>query len=398
MAIWVRILGVLIEYFNVCAMRKIGNVLGKLLKIDIDVTKPLEAFIQINSRWYNLKYEGMPKICLRCGRYGHKRESCPWSVDRMVENVDGGENESNIIYMDEPIVKYSQSSDDVYVIQGTWMQGSSFSALNGEDKSLNEGNMGSGTNVELAACDLDPVKFLGFPCFEIVDDVGFSSGLWMLWKDSRLKVEVICTTDPTISVVVRGVADCHQLPWLIARDFNDMLCVEDKLGGAPLCRSIQRLPIIAMWLRHENFKELLMVIGVMAERKHKLLTRIDGIKKALCRGPNKFLSKLEDELISENNDVLNEEAIFWHQKSRLRWLQEELFDLKKLAVEYYQTIFSHGQKSKQMESLPNLFPDIHVADREALTKDINIVEVKESLFNIGGLKALGVDGFPACFY
>ncbi|KAM2637494.1 hypothetical protein EV1_021984 [Malus domestica] len=72
--------------------------------------------------------------------------------------------------------------------------------------------------------------------------------------------------------------------------------------------------------------------------------------------------------------------------------------MKKLAVEYFQTIFSHGQKSKQMECLPNLFPDINVAVREALTKDIDMVEVKESLFNIGGLKAPGIDGFPACFY
>ncbi|KAM1801885.1 hypothetical protein ACFX11_033435 [Malus domestica] len=51
-----------------------------------------------------------------------------------------------------------------------------------------------------------------------------------------------------------------------------------------------------------------------------------------------------------------------------------------------------------MESLPNLFPDIHNDDREALIKDIDMVEVKESLFNIGGLKALGIKGFPACFY
>ena len=53
------------------------------------------------------------------------------------------------------------------------------------------------------------VKSLGFPCFEIVDAVGFSSGLWMLWKDSRLKVEVIGTTDQAISVVVRGVGQNH---------------------------------------------------------------------------------------------------------------------------------------------------------------------------------------------
>ncbi|KAM2302564.1 hypothetical protein ACFX1S_033355 [Malus domestica] len=85
----------------------------------------------------------------------------------------------------------------------------------------------------------------------------------MLWKDSRLKVEVIGTIDQAISVAVRGVGqnhwiftdvyaspcvtkreilwdyldfvtDCQQLPWSIVGDFN-MLCVEDKLGGALLC-------------------------------------------------------------------------------------------------------------------------------------------------------------------
>mgnify|MGYP003366310412 CR=1 FL=1 len=53
------------------------------------------------------------------------------------------------------------------------------------------------------------VKSLGFPCLEIVDVVGFSGGLWMLWKDSRLKVEVIGTIDQAISVVVRGVGQNH---------------------------------------------------------------------------------------------------------------------------------------------------------------------------------------------
>ncbi|XP_068309652.1 uncharacterized protein [Pyrus communis] len=185
-----------------------------------------------------------------------------------------------------------------------------------------------------------------------------------------------------------------------------------------------------MWLRHENFKEFvagywsnggcsvadktcalvkplkkwdIQVFGHLKQRKRRLLARIDGIQKVLRRGPNKFLSKLEDELISEYNEVLNEEAIFWHQKSRLMWLQEgdrntnffhlttivrrrrnrieglinnqgswisEPSNLKKLAAEYFQTIFSRWKKSKQMESLPNFFPDIHDADCEALTKDI----------------------------
>ncbi|BFG37550.1 hypothetical protein CerSpe_238240 [Prunus speciosa] len=33
-----------------------------------------------------------------------------------------------------------------------------------------------------------------------------------------------------------------------------------------------------------------------------------------------------------------------------------------------------------------------------LTKDVDMLEVKESLFSIGGLKAPGVDGFPTCFF
>lgn len=39
------------------------------------------------------------------------------------------------------------------------------------------------------------VKTLGFPCFEIVDPIGFSGGLWLMWDDSRVKVEIIGTHD-----------------------------------------------------------------------------------------------------------------------------------------------------------------------------------------------------------
>lgn len=30
-------------------------------------------------------------------------------------------------------------------------------------------------------------------------------------------------------------ASYHDIPWLLARDFNDLLHFDDKLGGAPLC-------------------------------------------------------------------------------------------------------------------------------------------------------------------
>lgn len=111
---------------------------------------------------------------------------------------------------------------------------------------------------------LDVVKSLGFSCFEVVDPIGFSSGLWLLWNDNKVRVEVISTIDQSISASIAWpgqnpwlfttiyakpwsskrkklweylnfVSKCHQLPWILAGDFNDMLSYDDKLGGAPLC-------------------------------------------------------------------------------------------------------------------------------------------------------------------
>ncbi|CAL2260059.1 unnamed protein product [Prunus armeniaca] len=93
MAIWIRVSAIQLECFDVWALKRIGNLLGKLLKIDahttsqnrgkfaklcveLDLTKPLEAFVQINQIWYNIEYEGLLEICYNCGLYGHKRENC----------------------------------------------------------------------------------------------------------------------------------------------------------------------------------------------------------------------------------------------------------------------------------------------------------------------------------
>ncbi|CAL2229039.1 unnamed protein product [Prunus armeniaca] len=79
--------------------------IGKLLKIDslttaqnkgkfarlcgeLDLTKPLDAFVQINQNWYNLDYEGLPDICYLCGRYDHKQEKCELNV-KDAETING---------------------------------------------------------------------------------------------------------------------------------------------------------------------------------------------------------------------------------------------------------------------------------------------------------------------
>lgn len=57
------------------------------------------------------------------------------------------------------------------------------------------------------------VKSLGFPCFEIVDPVGFFGGLWLLWDDSKVNVEIIGTHDQAISACVSWPG---QSPWLFS--------------------------------------------------------------------------------------------------------------------------------------------------------------------------------------
>lgn len=48
------------------------------------------------------------------------------------------------------------------------------------------------------------VKSLGYFCYEIVDAVGFSGGLWLLWDDKKGQIDLIGTSDQSISVCVQS--------------------------------------------------------------------------------------------------------------------------------------------------------------------------------------------------
>ncbi|CAN1164266.1 hypothetical protein LINPERHAP1_LOCUS29052 [Linum perenne] len=91
---WVRLPKLAIHFFNQVAVSRIGNCIGRTVKIDlatskgararyarvcveVDVTKPLLGKYMIEDRTLRIEYESLENICGACGTYGHKRDCCP---------------------------------------------------------------------------------------------------------------------------------------------------------------------------------------------------------------------------------------------------------------------------------------------------------------------------------
>ncbi|XP_058741845.1 uncharacterized protein LOC131614249 [Vicia villosa] len=92
-AVWVRISGLPLEYYDARVLAFIGNRIGSMVKVDrntlkiergkyarlcvqVDLTKPLLAMFSIKGRHYKIEYEGLHLLCLRCGRFGHGNDEC----------------------------------------------------------------------------------------------------------------------------------------------------------------------------------------------------------------------------------------------------------------------------------------------------------------------------------
>ncbi|CAN1181650.1 hypothetical protein LINPERHAP2_LOCUS35530, partial [Linum perenne] len=90
---WVRLPKLPIHFFNRVAVTRIGNFIGKTVRLDlatsegararyarvcveVDISKPLIGKFMIDERTYYVIYESLENICAECGMYGHKADCC----------------------------------------------------------------------------------------------------------------------------------------------------------------------------------------------------------------------------------------------------------------------------------------------------------------------------------
>ncbi|XP_019159704.1 PREDICTED: uncharacterized protein LOC109156318 [Ipomoea nil] len=97
MAVWVRLPGLPVEYFRDGSVKKILDLVGKPIKLDImttevdkvkfaraaveiDLLKPLVSMVWVSDRVQQVEYEGLHVICFDCGEVGHVSSKCPKKV------------------------------------------------------------------------------------------------------------------------------------------------------------------------------------------------------------------------------------------------------------------------------------------------------------------------------
>ncbi|KAJ8774516.1 hypothetical protein K2173_016962 [Erythroxylum novogranatense] len=91
---WIRFPNIPIEYFNLLALTKMGEKVGRVIKIDqiteggmrdrfarvcveLDLCKPLKPKLKVEGKEVSIEYEGLPLICFECGIFGHRKADCP---------------------------------------------------------------------------------------------------------------------------------------------------------------------------------------------------------------------------------------------------------------------------------------------------------------------------------
>ena len=141
-----------------------------------------------------------------------------------------------------------------------------------------------------------------------------------------------------------------------------------------------------------------------------------------------------EEFIKANKELdewLRRQEIYWAQRSRVNWIKhgnkntknfhlkasqrrqrnliqgimdpqgkwlEELEDVARVVVQYFNDLFSSGPFARIDECLEVVPQKVTIDMQQALSCDFTVDEIEAALFQMGPTKALGPDSMNAIFY
>ncbi|KAI5352205.1 hypothetical protein L3X38_005096 [Prunus dulcis] len=453
MAAWIRVSAIQLECFDVWALKRIGNLLGKLLKIDalttsqnrgkfarlcieLDMTKPLDAFIQINQIWYNIEYEGLPDICYHCGLYGHKSDSCTQRRKPTTVMPEGNQSDPSGEQVGQDTNMEKESGEEVVEnLRGPWMNvpprrktKTGAKIWGGESNSLNP--QGSrfdalekiteefGTETAEAFVDVIPTNM-------VTSKMNYDAGVKIWTKSNKAKgggrPAVKDNSNRSMASSSRGATD--QQKKVNPKDNTQTVkSNKGKLNSSMLHPSdaVSVCDKFSEWVRNQNVQTTKgdFIFGHqppnITDGHDRLVNErvADKLFDALTSEATDSFCPVEGMDLAEGQDHTIGKEGFFHISTIVRrrrnkieklmnnvgvWV-EEAIELKDLAVDYFMGLFCANQPDNANLPMPKLFPSLREDELNPLVASIDINEVKESLFNIGSLKTPGVDGFPACFY
>ncbi|XP_028101054.1 uncharacterized protein LOC114300374 [Camellia sinensis] len=173
------------------------------------------------------------------------------------------------------------------------------------------------------------------------------------------------------------------------------------------------------------------IFGNIFKSKRCLLSRIEGIQKALANHFSHNLFLLEKDLIRQFNKTLLQEEILWFQKSRVNWITQgerntkyfHVFTITKCKrIKIDSLLYDTGNWIMEAQAIKTHIQDYFIAlfqavptvklshwnniathtfspkENHRLTRDLTNYEIWKATKHINAFKAPSRDGFQAIFY